>query len=104
MNLHPSYALVVGLLVAACSPDAATATNATTPRASASPPASQSPSPSPSAPSSPAAEVSPDPAACGSAGQELTVRQAGACYLAIIDPVNQTLPPLVRVVLVDAPD
>ena len=32
------------------------------------------------------------------------MQQAGACYLAIIEPVSQTLPPLVQVVLVSEPD
>jgi hypothetical protein len=46
----------------------------------------------------------PVPKACGSSGQELAVKQAGACYLALTTVNNQVLPPLFQLVVTSATD
>ena len=92
--------MVLALLLVGCSAGAASTAPPTSEPTSPPPTASAPPPTSPW----PSVEVTPDRAACGRPGQELTVQQAGPCYLAIIEPVNLTLPPLVRVVLVSEPD
>jgi hypothetical protein len=100
MNMRPRSVLVLALLLAGCSAGAASPAPPTSTPTSPPPSASGPPSTSPW----PSVEIKPDRAACGRPGQALTVQQAGACYLAISEPVNLAMPPLVRIVLVDEPD
>jgi hypothetical protein len=46
----------------------------------------------------------PPPKACGSTDQELAVKQAGACYLALATMTNLAVPPLFQLVVTSATD
>ena len=104
MRLRPCAVLALTLLLAACSGSATSTDSSASP--SGAPSSASTPPPTTGASPSPAVPVKalPVPKACGSSGSELTVKQAGACYLALTTVNNQVLPPLFQLVVTSATD